>query len=63
MCYAVSLIKGQTILRSPIYHQTVVNYIMTVYQLLCNQQLLLDSKQDYILVILSALQTYECIPN
>ena len=62
-CYAVSLIQGQTILGSPIRHQTVVNYLTAAYQLLRDRNRSFESKTDYIEIILSALANYECIPN
>ena len=62
-CYAVSLIQGQTILGTPIRHQTVVNYLTAAYQLLRGQNHPFDSKKDYVEIILSALANYECVPN
>jgi hypothetical protein len=62
-CYAVSLIQGQTILGSPIRHQTVVNYLKAAYILLRDRDLSFESEKDYIEIILSALANYECVPN
>ena len=55
MRYNVSLIQGQTILGSPIRHQTMMNYLTTAYQLLTKHKLPFNSKQDYIKIIISAL--------
>ena len=62
-CYAFSLIQGQTIMGTPIRHQTVVNYLKAAYKLLGDRNHPFESEKDYIEIILSALANYECIPN
>ena len=62
-CYAVSLIQGGTILGTPIRHQTVVNYLTAAYKLLRDRKLRFDSKEDYVAIILKALNSYEDVAD
>ena len=59
--YAVSLIQGQTILGTPIRHQTVINYLTASYQLLRSRNHPFNSEKDYIEIILLALANYKSI--
>ena len=62
-CYAVSLIQGGTILGIPIRHQTVVNYLTAAYKLFRDRTLRFDSKEDYVAIILTALNSYEDVAD
>ena len=62
-CYAISLIQGQTIMGTPVRHQTVKNYLSDAYSLFRDRKLSFASMHDFIDVVLRALRRYEQVPR
>ena len=64
-CFAVSLIRGETLLRRGICHATIWNYVNTAAALHrdCNLPSPYNAPTDYISIVLKAVNKFEKEPN
>lgn len=60
-CYAVALVQGETILGTLIRHSTIKGYLTAAYELFGD--IPYESKNNFVGIILKAVQDYEVIPQ
>ena len=62
-CYVVSLVQGETILGTPIKHDTIKQYLKATHQLFDKEKLAYHSEHGFVDIILKSFKTYEEVPK